>query len=239
MFNQQTYSLLLPVGLAFFLMTGCVTHAQNVNQDGGAALNQAGSATQVAAPHPALKDHTLATDKAPEQFKVKFTTTKGDFVIQVNRAWSPNGADRFYNLVKIGYFQDIAIFRAIKGFMFQFGIHGDPKVSKVWSKAEIPDDPNAGITNAPGTICFAKTGAPDSRSTQMFVNLGNNGPLDKQGFTPFGNVVEGMDVVKKINTEYGENRGNVQGEFKRLGNEFILRKYPNIDLIKSVTLLED
>ena len=239
MFNQLTSSLLLPVGLAFFLLNGCVTQAQNVNrsQDNNTALTQASGAT----PHPALKDSSLATETAPDKFKVKFSTTKGDYTVEVNRAWSPNGADRFYNLVKIGYFQDVAIFRAIKGFMYQFGIHGDPAISAVWGEANITDDPNAGISNAPGTICFAKTGAPNSRSTQMFVNLGNNAALDGQGFTPFGTVVEGMDVVRKINTEYGENprNENIQGDFKRKGNAYIMKRYPNIDLIKSVTLIGD
>lgn len=239
MFNQFTFSLLLPVGLAFFLLNGCVTQAQNVNRtQDNSTLTQASGATQVAAPHPALKDPSLATEKAPEKFRVKFSTTKGDYTVEVNRAWSPNGADRFYNLVKIGYFQDVAIFRAIKGFMYQFGIHGDPAISAVWGEANISDDPNAGISNAPGTLCFAKTGRPNSRSTQMFVNLGNNANLDAQGFTPFGSVVEGMDVVRKINTEYGENRPNVQGDFKDQGNAYIMKQFPNIDLIKSVTLIE-
>ena len=241
MFNPHEYRRLLPVGLAFFLLGGCATQAQNLNrnQDNNAAGAQTYDATQVAAPHPALKDPSLANEEAPEKFRVKFSTTKGDYTVEVNRAWSPNGADRFYNLVKIGYFQDVAIFRAIKGFMYQFGIHGDPAVSRVWSDANITDDPNAGISNAPGTICFAKTGAPNSRSTQMFVNLGNNASLDGLGFTPFGEVVEGMDVVRKINTEYGENRGNVQGDFKDKGNAFIMMKYPNIDFIKSATFVQE
>jgi peptidyl-prolyl cis-trans isomerase A (cyclophilin A) len=180
-----------------------------------------------------------AKEQAPEKFRVKFETTKGDFVVEVNRAWSPNGADRFYNLAKIGYFKDIAVFRAIKGFMFQFGIHGDPEVSKVWSEAKIKDDPNAGQTNDYGTITFAKTGLPNSRSVQFFINLGANGRLDASGFTPFGKVVEGADVLKQINTEYGENSPEVQGKFQAEGNAFIQKKYPNIDMIKSVTLVEE
>lgn len=241
MSNQQPFNLLLSFGLTFVLLSGCVTQAQNVNrnQDDNLARGQDSNATQVAAPHPALKDPSLAVERAPETFKAKFSTTKGDYTVQINRAWSPNGADRFYNLVKIGYFQDVAIFRAIKGFMYQFGIHGDPAISGVWDDANISDDPNVGISNAPGTICFAKTGAPNSRSTQMFINLGNNANLDGQGFTPFGRVVEGLDVVRNINTEYGENRGNVQGEFKEKGNQYIVQMFPNIDFIKSVTLVEE
>lgn len=180
------------------------------------------------------------TPKAPEQFQVKFRTTKGDFVAEVNRAWSPNGVDRFYNMVKVGYFDDIAIFRAVPNFMFQFGIHGNPAVNDDWGESQIEDDPVVGISNLPGTLCFAKTGQPNSRSTQMFVNLGQNVPLDGQGFTPFGKVVEGMDIVRSINTEYGENpRGeDIQGRFKREGNEFILDRFPRVDLIRSVEIVE-
>jgi peptidyl-prolyl cis-trans isomerase A (cyclophilin A) len=178
-----------------------------------------------------------ANEKAPDKFQVEFETTKGNFVVEVNREWSPNGADRFYNLVKIGYFQDIAYFRAIEGFMIQFGIHGDPQVNKVWSEARIKDDPNAGISNEPGMLTFAKTGAPDSRSVQFFINLGNNARLDEMGFTPLGKVVSGMDVVKQINTEYGENSREVQGRFQAEGNKFIREKYPNIDFIKSAKLI--
>lgn len=177
--------------------------------------------------------------RAPDQFRVRFRTTKGDFVAEVNREWSPLGADRFYNMVNVGFFQDTVIFRAKSDFMFQFGIHGDPSVNDVWSEANFRDDPPAGISNLPGTLCFAKTGAPNSRSTQMFVNLSNNMPLDGQGFTPFARVVEGMDVVRKINTEYGENPPgeDIQGRFKREGNKYILKRFPRLDLIRSVELL--
>lgn len=188
--------------------------------------------------HPGLRDPSQANEKAPDQFKVRFETTKGNFVLEINRNASPNGVDRFYNLAKIGYFKDIAIFRAVKGFMFQFGIHGNPAISAKWSEANIKDDPGAKMSNTPGTICFAQTGAPNSRSTQMFINLANNSFLDSQGFTPFGKVVEGLEVVAKINTEYGENKGDVQGNFKQQGNNYILKQFPNLDLIKSVTILK-
>ena len=179
-----------------------------------------------------------ATAKAPDTFRVKFETSAGSFVLECNRKWSPNGADRFYNLVKIGYFKDIAIFRAIDGFMFQFGIHGDPKVSRVWREAKIKDDASAkGVSNKPGYISFATAG-PDTRTTQMFINLGDNERLDSMGFTPFGRVVSGMDVVKKVNTEYGENARSDQRRFQAEGNAFIKGKYPNVDFIKSVTLVK-
>lgn len=179
-----------------------------------------------------------ATEKAPDQFTVEFDTTKGKFTIEVNREWSPNGADRFYNLVKIGYFDDIAIFRAIEGFMFQFGIHGDPDVSAKWRTAKIDDDPGkAGVSNKEGYISFAMAGK-NTRTTQFFINLGDNSRLDASGFTPFGKVTDGMDVVRKINTEYGENSRDVQGRFQAGGNEFIKERFPNLDFIKSVKLIE-
>lgn len=186
----------------------------------------------------ALTDPKRAVEKAPEKFQAKVATTKGDFVIEVTREWSPNGADRFYNLVKIGFFQDIAIFRAIKGFMFQFGIHGDPKISRVWSEANIKDDKYAGVSNKKGFITYAKSGRPNSRSTQFFINLSDNASLDRQGFTPFGRVVKGMDVVEKINTQYGENSPEVQGMFQARGNDYIKKRYPNLDYIKSISLVK-
>lgn len=227
--------------LCFVVGLGCSTMAGG-NRLGLAETNpaMAGALASNASPRQdKLPGPDEAKEQAPEKFRVKFETTKGDFVVEVNRAWSPNGADRFYNLAKVGYFKDIAIFRAIKGFMFQFGIHGDPEVSKVWSEAKIKDDPNAGQTNDFGTITFAKTGQPNSRSVQFFINLGANGRLDASGFTPFGKVVEGADVLKQINTEYGENSPEVQGRFQAEGNAFIQKKYPNIDMIKSVTLVEE
>jgi len=190
--------------------------------------------------HPGLMDPAKANETAPEKFDVEFTTTKGDFTLTVQRDWSPNGADRFYNMVRIGYFEEIAFFRAIEGFMVQFGIHGDPKVNEKWFDATIKDDKKKGISNEPGFITFAKTGQPDSRSTQFFLSLGSNGFLDSQGFTPFGKVTKGMEVVKKINTEYGENprNENVQGDFKAMGNEYIKKRFPKIDFIKSVKLID-
>ena len=185
----------------------------------------------------ALMNPDKANEKAPDQFMVEVETTKGNFTIEVNREWSPNGADRFYNLVKVGYYTDIAIFRAIEGFMFQFGIHGDPKVSAKWREAKIDDDASVeDASNTEGFVTFAMAG-PDTRTTQLFINLGNNARLDSMGFTPFGKVTKGMDVVKKINTEYGENRGNIQGQFQAEGNDFIKKRFPNLDYIKSMKLV--
>ena len=179
------------------------------------------------------------TEKAPDTFKVNFDTSAGAFVVEVNRAWAPNGADRFYNLVQSGYFKDIALFRVIPGFMCQFGIHGDPAVAAKWRDAKISDDP-VKTSNARGAITFATAG-PNTRTTQLFINFGNNGGLDGQGFSPFGKVVEGMDVVDKINSEYGEgaprgngpHQGRVQGE----GNAYLKKEFPNLDYIKSASVL--
>lgn len=188
---------------------------------------------------PSFADPSKLTEKAPESFKAQFDTTKGKFTVEVTRSLSPNGADRFYNLVRSGYFKDIAFFRVMSGFMCQFGIHGDPAVSAKWRSASIPDDPVKG-SNTRGAITFA-TGGPNTRTTQFFINFGDNGNLDSMGFSPFGKVVEGMDVVDKINAEYGEGaprgRGPDQGRVQRDGNEYLKKDFPNLDYIKSVTIL--
>ena len=178
-------------------------------------------------------------DKAPETFKAQFDTTKGKFTIEVTRSLSPNGADRFYNLVRSGYFKDIAFFRVIPGFMCQFGIHGDPNVSAKWREANIADDPVKG-SNTRGTITFATAG-PNTRTTQLFINFGDNTSLDGQGFSPFGKVTEGMDVVDKINGEYGEGapqgNGPDQGRVQMEGNAYLKKDFPNLDYIKSASII--
>jgi len=179
------------------------------------------------------KPSTL-NEKAPDTFKVKFDTTKGPFTVEVTRSLAPNGADRFYNLVKAGYFKDIAFFRVIPGFMAQFGMSGDPKLTAIWNHANITDDPVKG-SNTRGTITFAQTAMPDSRSAQFFINFGNNSGLDRQRFAPFGKVIEGMEVVDKINSEYGESPS--QQDIEEKGNEYLKKNFPNLDYIKSVTLL--
>ena len=234
--------------LAAAVITSAVTSSGCVAQSGSgsrqAVPNQAGSMAfnLPADAHPGLKDPSQAQFKAPEQFFAKFETTKGDIVMEVNRDWAPNGADRFYSMVKVGFFKNVAIFRAVDDFMLQFGIHGVPEVANAWKKASIKDDAPAGKSNVPGTIAFAQTGAPNSRSSQMFINLGSNSFLDQgrnggAGFYPFGQIVQGKNVITKINTEYGENQGNVQGEFINGGNAYIEKKFPRIDYIKNVTIV--
>lgn len=185
--------------------------------------------------NPALLKPEAAKDKAPEKFKVKFTTTKGDFVVEVARAWAPLGADRIYNLVKLGFFSDTGFFRVVPNFVVQFGIHGNPQVSAAWRVANIKDDPVSKQSNEKGTLTFAK-GGPDSRTTQIFINYKDNARLDKMGFPPFGKVVQGMDVVEKINQEYGEQpqQPTLQSE----GNAYLQRDFPRLDYVKSATIVK-
>jgi peptidyl-prolyl cis-trans isomerase A (cyclophilin A) len=178
-------------------------------------------------------DPSKLTEKAPETFKAQFETTKGKFIIEVTRSLAPNGADRFYNLVRSGYFKDIAFFRVVPGFMVQFGVHGDPSVSANWRAANITDDP-VKTSNKRGYVTFATAG-PNTRTTQLFINYGDNAFLDGQGFSPFGKVVEGMDVVDKINSETGE-RPN-QGAIQDVGNAYLKKEFPNLDYIKSANIL--
>jgi len=188
---------------------------------------------------PDFTDPAKLTEKSPESFKVKFETTKGNFTVEVTRSLSPNGADRFYNLARSGYFKDVAFFRVIPGFMCQFGIHGDPKVSAAWREARIPDDTVKG-SNTRGAITFA-TGGPNTRTSQLFISFGDNSRLDRSGFSPFGKVTEGMDVVDKINGEYGEGapggRGPEQGRIQMEGNAYLKKDFPNLDYIKSTTVV--
>ena len=191
-------------------------------------------------PNPALRNPALANAKAPATFKAKFETTRGDFVVEVTREWSPRGADRFYNLVKIGYFRNIAFFRVIEGFMAQFGMHGDPVIGQKWSAANIQDDPVV-KSNQRGYISFAKTNMPHSRSVQFFINYKDNGSLDSYGFSPFGQVIEGMEVVDSVYKGYGEGapsgRGPSQGRIRAEGNGYLKRDFPKLDYIKKATLL--
>lgn len=191
----------------------------------------------------AARQDTPAADvgDVPATFQVKFETTKGDFVVEVHRDWSPHGAKRFYELVKAGFYDDCRFFRAIPGFMVQWGINGDPKVMDQWRDANIPDDrPARGNrqSNLPGFITFAKSGAPNSRSTQVFVNYNDNSRLDADGFTPFGKVLSGMDVLESLNSKYGENASQQQQRIQREGNAFLDKAFPGLDSIKKATLIE-
>lgn len=191
--------------------------------------------------HPALLKPELATEKAPDTYKVKFETTKGDILILVHREWAPMGADRFYNLVKIGYFKDIAFYRVIHGFITQFGFSGDPAINEVWSDHVFKDDPVT-QTNAMGRITFANRG-PNTRATQLFINETNNGNLDGMGFAPFGEIVgDGLAVIKALYGGYGEGyphgTGPNQSNLKRQGNAYLAKSYPELDYIKSAVIVD-
>jgi len=181
---------------------------------------------------PALLQPNSLTEKSPDIFDAEFSTTKGSFTVRVTRAWAPLGADRFYNLVKHGYFTDAAFFRNVPGFIVQFGLSADPAVNKVWRSANIKDDPVT-QSNKPGSITFATAG-PNTRTTQLFINFGNNTFLDSQGFAPFGQVTSGMDVVQKFYSGYGERPD--QGSITALGKAYLDKNFPNIDSIKSATI---
>jgi len=176
--------------------------------------------------------------QAPDSFRARFATTKGDFVIAVHRAWAPLGADRFYNLVRSGYYDGLRFFRVMPGFMAQFGIHGDTAVTAAWRERRIPDDP-VRRTNVRGMVTFATAG-PGTRTTQIFINYGNNDRLDGMGFAPFGQVVEGMEVVDSLYGAYGEGaprgRGPDQFRLNVEGEKYLARQFPKLDKIKKATV---
>jgi peptidyl-prolyl cis-trans isomerase A (cyclophilin A) len=193
----------------------------------------------VLAQKPSLKNPASLNEKAPATYKVRFDTSAGVFVVQVTRDWAPLGADRFYNLVKNGFYDEARFFRAISGFMVQFGIHADPAVSAVWRNARIGVDP-VKESNKPMYITYAMGGTPDTRTTQVFINFGNNAQLDKMGFAPFGQVIQGQDVVNKIFTGYGEGaprgKGPEQGRIQAEGNAYLNKEFPKLDYIKKATI---
>jgi len=176
----------------------------------------------------ALLNPALLKAKAPADFKVSFVTTKGPFVIEVHRDWSPLGADRFYNLVKNGFFNNGHFFRVVPDFVVQFGLSPSPAVNKVWQDAEIQDDPVT-QSNHKGSVTFASRG-PNTRTTQLFINLGENARLDGMGFSPFGTVIEGMDVVEKLYPGYGQtpDQGRIQAE----GKPYLDKEFPLLDSVK-------
>jgi peptidyl-prolyl cis-trans isomerase A (cyclophilin A) len=193
-----------------------------------AAVAPSASVPRASAVHPDLLDPSKATAKAPETFRATFSTSKGDFVIEVHRAWSPNGADRFYNLVKMGFYDDTRFFRAVDGFMVQFGISGDPTVNAKWQEQGITDDP-VKQSNKRGFVTFAQRPTPNSRTTQVFINYGDNSRLDNS-FAPFGQVVQGMEVVDAFYKGYGESPN--QALIQSKGNAYLDSAFPSLDGVK-------
>lgn len=173
-------------------------------------------------------------ETAPATFRVNFDTSRGPVVIEVTRADAPLGADRFYNLVKAKYFDGVRFFRVIPGFMAQFGLAADPAVSKTWD-VPIQDDP-VKASNVRGTVSFAATAAPNSRSTQLFINFGDNSRLDGMRFVPIGKVVSGMEYVDQIYSGYGENPD--QGRITNEGNAYLEKEFPRLDYIKTARIAQ-
>jgi peptidyl-prolyl cis-trans isomerase A (cyclophilin A) len=217
-------------------MVPATTPAQDQSQSTAPAAKPATAAhPHSTASHtdPALLHPATLTAKAPDQYEVTFKTTAGDFVVTVTRAWAPLGADRFYNLVKHGFFTDAAFFRVVPGFIVQFGLSANPAVNKVWDKAAIKDDPVT-QSNHTGYLTFATAGA-NTRTTQLFINLGENGSsLDGQGFAAFGQVTTGMDVVQKIYSGYGESPD--QAQITAQGKAYLDKSFPQLDHIVSATV---
>ena len=204
----------------------------------GLAVEQA----EVQSNYDKLLNPAALTEKAPDTFQAKFDTSRGSFIIQVRRAWAPNGADRFYNLVKNGYYDNCRFFRVVQFFMVQWGINGDPKLNAVWSRATIPDDP-VKQSNRKGYVSFAM-GGKNTRTTQIFVNYDDaNIQLDGMGFAPFGTVVKGVDIVNGLFAGYGdgppEGKGPDQNRVQAEGNAYLEKNFPKLDYIKSATIVSE
>lgn len=193
------------------------------------------AASAASGPPPALLHPAKLAAKAPASYTAVFRTTKGTFAVTVRRAEAPRGADRFYNLVRSRFFDGVEFFRVHKGFVVQFGISPYPAVSKAWLNADIRDD-QVRAHNAPGTVTFAATSAPNSRTTQLFVNLADNSFLDAQGFAPVGRVTSGMAVVKRLYAGYGEAPSNDQQQIAEQGNAFLKKRFPKLDSIVTARL---
>jgi len=188
------------------------------------------------APPPALLKPAALHAKAPALYNVAFTTTKGRFVVTVHRAWAPRGADRFYNLVRARFYDGVEFFRVVKGFVVQFGLSPYPAVSRAWQNATIPDDP-VKAWNTPATITFAD-GGPNTRTTQVFINLGSNRALDSRGFAPFGRVTAGWSVVDKLYGGYGDAPTNTQPQISAQGNSFLKKHFPKLDSILTARIVK-
>lgn len=236
--RSAAITALLPLTLA--ALAGCGGDAEST--DGGSADAEAAE-DQSADPgiNAILYYPDRLVETAPETFQVRFETTKGDFVVDVHRSWAANGADRFYNLVKNGYYDGVYFHRVISGFMAQFGMHGEPQVEVRWSRANITDDPVV-ASNTRGTVTYAKSG-PNTRTTQLFINFGDNSSLDADGFAPIGRVSEGMDVVDQLHSGYGELEdfgGNGPRAYNILaqGNQYLVDNFPDLDHIIAATLVD-
>ena len=219
------------------------TQAQNQTQTPAENQTQTTPPAETQAAGPLMNPRSPEMNQtAPATFKARFQTSKGDFVIEAHRDWAPQGVDRFYNLVKNGFYDDVRFFRVLKGFMAQFGISGDPRVSSVWREAKIADDP-VKQKNTPGMVSYAMAG-PGTRTTQLFINYNDNsGPLDPQGFAPFARVIEGMEVVDSLYSGYGDSSGFLPGpdqtRIQAEGSAYLEREFPRLDFIRSARIVTE
>ena len=232
---------LVPLTLAALASCGGDAEEEDGESPEGEAAAPAEDPSADSGINPILYYPGRLVETAPEAFKVRFETTAGDFVVDVTRTWSPNGADRLYNLVKNGYYDGVYFYRVVSGFMVQFGMHGEPQVQIRWSRAGITDDPVA-VSNKRGTVTYAK-GGPNSRTTQLFINFGDNSNLDAQGFAPVGRVSEGMEVVDQLHSGYGEIQeqgGNGPRAYgiTSQGNQYLVDNFPDLDHIITATLVD-
>lgn len=239
---MRSRALGLATGLAIMLLAACGGESGDAPPAEGTPPASQPAATPETTPStsptpaPATEPAPTAptTLEVPASYRVQFETSKGNFVVQVDRSLAPNGADRFYRLVSEGYYDEVRFFRVISGFMAQFGISGDPSANTRWRAQPIPDDPVTG-SNTRGTITFAMTAQPNSRTTQVFINLVDNVNLDRSGFAPFGRIVEGMDVVDQLYAGYGEGapqgRGPAQGSIVSQGNAYLTQSFPQLDYV--------
>lgn len=230
---------LLAAAVTIVLLSALPTFCQTSSSQTPSAKPKSTTSTKPAAsPYDrALLKPAVLKDTAPDTYQVKFETTRGDFTVTVHHDWSPSGADRFYNLVKHHYYDGARFFRVLPNFVVQFGMSAYPPVTAAWDKATINDDP---VTqkNKRGTLTFAKTSMPNSRTTQIFINLKDNPSLDSQGFAPFG-VIEGngMNVVEMMYDQYGDSAGMDQDAIAKGGEEYLAKRWPKLDTIKSTTLV--
>lgn len=199
---------------------------------------KAAPATQpAAAAAPGLRDPASLQAKAPATFRARFETSKGTFVVEAIRDWAPARVDRFYNLVKSGFFGEVRFFRVVPGFLVQFGIHGDPAIANAWLRAPMSDEP-VKQSNKRGTLAYVRGSAPNSCTTQLFIQLKDNTSLDGQGVAPFARVVEGMEVVDALNSKHGERLTGLQREIYEGGNAFLAARAPDLDYIKKATIVK-
>jgi len=236
--RRQPVIILIMATIGLIQMAGAAWAAPQANPKTtpGTAAHSATTAQRSSA---SLLNPASLKLQAPAVFDAKFVTTKGDFVVEVTRAWAPRGADRFYNLVKYHFYDDAAFFRVLEGFVVQFGISARPDVSGVWQNAKIADDPVT-QSNTRGMLTFATAG-PNTRTTQVFINLGDNSNLNGMGFSAFGKVTSGMEVVDKLYGGYGEGQPNGNGpdqnRIQTEGKAYLDKSFPLLDTIKTAVIV--